>query len=85
MAKGDMMRQMISTALDVYSPHYARFSGKDFFCFFKDLPTGGGKRRKIYPADANAMIIILKQSKKVEVVDGTYDPLLFIKVDEEDE
>ena len=84
--KGDLMRKTVSKALDSWHPSYGpEFSGMQFFEFFKELPTGNGMRRKIYPAGANAMATLLKKlPEKVQVVEGSAEPLLFIKVCKEE-
>jgi len=79
MARGDLMRMTVKRALGEFEPQFgSEFTGTEFYLFFKNFPTGSGGRRKIYPANANAMVVILKRlSDYTTIVEGSYDPVLF--------
>jgi len=81
MPRGDLMRKTITKALEIYEPQYDSFTAEDFLNWFKRHPTGTGGTRKIYPANANSMVSWLRKIDTALEVEGTYDPIRFVKAE----
>ncbi len=75
------MRKTITKALEIYEPQYDSFTAEDFLNWFKRHPTGTGGTRKIYPANANSMVSWLRKIDTALEVEGTYDPIRFVKAE----